>query len=110
MTLAEMHMMHQSLWRWITKNPCKSKSMWPGWKIFGYEKIAIDCFACEWVERKFGNECTDGSQCPLEWPGGSSCVGSGGLFTAWCNAERHSPHRKAIANLIANLPLKEKYR
>ncbi len=102
--LAEMLKNHHDLWTWLAQNPEKSKSECPIWKKVG--RISHECFACKWLEGKFG-KCRDGSKCPIDWPSKQGCVGDGGLFSLWCHAESGSDYRTSIANLIANLPLRE---
>ena len=58
------HNAHRDLWNWLSHNPFKRKSDWPGWEKNGgkYPDAGNECFACD--------ACPDCSGCPLVWPNG----------------------------------------
>ena len=62
------HNAHKDLWNWLSHNPFKRKSDWPGWEKNGgtYIDDGYECFAC-------GTGC-DCSGCPLVWPNGHCYV------------------------------------
>ena len=62
MTLKKAIMGHMELWNWLSENPEKGKSDWPGWNYNGgkYRWVDNDCFMCE---INFSHSNCDG--CPL---------------------------------------------
>ena len=63
------------LWDWLTNNPEKKKTDWPGWELNGGKipKLLNDCPCCEYDDQHmthFDDYC---EHCPLleYWPGGN---------------------------------------
>jgi hypothetical protein len=103
------HIGHYLLWDWLSKNPCKEKFEWPGWKSNGgeYEDIENYCFAC------CANNLSDcHPSCPLIWPefsrGKDSC---GDLCFDWSYSGRYGDNdidkRTKLAQQIRDLPVRE---
>ena len=71
---------HKALWNWLSKNPGKRKSEWPGWVDNGGKvDYAISfCFACGFS----GSNCR---RCPLDWGEGNECMNhtARNLFNKW---------------------------
>jgi len=98
--------LHRELWDWLSKNPEKRKSQWPGWVNYDSEWARGNqfCFACAGSP----NAC---EECLLEWPGVDCCndVEEGddkGLFMLWDNTSDPVKHTR-LAEQIRDLPLRE---
>lgn len=93
--------LHRRMWKWLAENQDKQKESWPEWKENGgkIENVVCSCFCCEY---NGGNNC---DECPLVWPGGRCCFGSGkGTFDLYERAKGEERSRLALE--IANLPVK----
>jgi len=91
---------HRRMWRWVSKDACRSKADWPGWikrlpglACPGYivignlkKTIQYGCFFCQY---DFENTEYDCAECPVDWKTTSatkksfSCEGPGSFYTIW---------------------------
>ena len=103
---------HKALWNWLSKNPGKRKSDWPGWEENGgrTDFATSFCFACEYSGQR---PCRC---CPLDWGEGNECMNltaASTLFNKWLGYnDKNDESFDAVkaseaAILIRDLPLKE---
>lgn len=100
------HTAHKALWNWLSENPDKEKSDWPGWEWNGgkHKDTRTNlCFACMY-DNEIEGYCYN---CPLDWPNGMECVSDDdSLYPNWHFCQ-DLQRRAELAAQIRDLPVRE---